>query len=583
MADCLTLLDRLEQAKILSVDTETNGEDIRDGRGYLIGISIAGRVDGAIVADYFPFRHTLGGNLPTEVLHSVKALLESSTPKFFHNFKFDIVSLSTIGIDVRKGGMLYCSLKMAHLINENLFSYDLTKVAQFYLGKSAENAKDKSEELSKWIKTFGWASVPVEMMTPYAIQDAVLLYRLAEKLWPLFEAEGLFPYWHNHKRKFVDVIIGMEQRGVLIDKELCAEQINIGEKRLEEIKKELGGYSPSSPIDLEYLLIQKLGLPVYKLTAKGKPSFAKDAMAQYDEDLKTMDSPIADLIIEYRGWQGAISNNYRPYLTLLSPDGRLRPSYKLHGTRTGRMSCEKPNLQNIPRSSDKAWNGHMKQAFIPAPGYKLWEADYSQLELRLSTAYADETILKQVFLEGRDIFTEMSEMLGMSRQDTKTFVYSTQYGAGNRRIKNALHVSEARAKTIRENYFRTYSGFKLISDRAQGMALNYRKVKLWTGRYRHFLDPSKESHKALNSIIQGGAADIVEKVMVRLFNEIAVPSNGECNMLLQVHDSVVFEIKEGAEHFYRERILNLMEDIDTITAPESFNVKFHVDFKEWGK
>lgn len=581
----MDLVEKLSNCKILAVDTETNGEDIRDGRGYLIGISIAGRVNGKIEAGYFPFRHNTGGNLPDEVIPKLRRLLESPIPKFFHNFKFDIVSLKTLGIDVcvEGGGMLYCSLKIAHLINENLFNYELNSVAAYYLGKTEENRKAASEEFKKWIKQFGWANIPVEMMDPYAIQDAVLLYRLAEALWPLFEAEGLLPYWHEHKRPFVDVIIAMESRGVRINKELCEQQIQIGEARMAEILKELGGRSPSSPTDLEDLLIRQLGLPVFKTTAGGKPSFDKQAMELYDLELAVSDSQIAKWILEFRGWQKAISTNYRAYLTLMSPDGRLRPSYKLHGTITGRLSCEKPNLQNIPRSSDKPWNGHMKQAFIPSEGYGLFEADYSQLELRLSTAYADETMLKQVFLEGRDIFTEMAQMLGMARQDTKTFVYSTQYGAGNRRIKQALGVSEARARMIRENYFNTYPGFRRISDKAQNMALTYGKVRLWSGRYRHFRDPTAEAHKALNSIIQGGAADLVERVMIRLYQEIVLPSNDECRMLLQVHDSVVFEIKKGRENFYRDKIVDLMEDIDTITAPESFDVKFHVDFKEWGK
>lgn len=577
MAECLALIKRLKQAKILAVDTETNGEDIRDGRGYLTGISICARLDGELVADYFPFRHGTGSNLPDEVRYALRDLLGSGIPTIYHNAKFDLISLGTAGI--RPTGQVYCTLLMAHLINENLFSYSLNSVCAFYLGKEAENQKDVSEELRNAIKTFGWANIPVAIMTPYATRDAVLLFRLAEKIWPLFTGENLMSYW-QHKRDFIDVINAMESIGVMVDEDLCREQSAIGEARMDEITKELGG-KPAGKY-LEWLLLDKLNLPVYKVSEKtGKPSFDKFAMELYELDLERMDSDIAKLITEYRGWQKAVSSNYKPYVELRSPDNALRPNYKLHGTKTGRMSCEKPNLQQIPRVSDKPWNGKMKEAFIPREGYSLWEADYSQLELRLSTAYAKEQSLIEVFEQGRDIFTEMSEVLQMTRQDTKTFVYSTQYGAGVRRIKTALGVSETRARMIRENYFATYRGFRLISDRAQGMARNHGRVKVWSGRYRHFRRPDEESHKALNSIIQGGAADIVEKVMVRLYKEIHLPSSGECKMLLQVHDSVVFEIAEGKEDFYKDQIRKVMEDVDAITGGESFGVRFNVDIKKW--
>ena len=579
MEGCLTLLSDLSTAKILAVDTETNGEDIRDGRGYLIGVSICGKVNGEIRSGYLPFRHLAGGNLPSECLDALRHLLESPVPKIFHNYKFDIVSLPTIGITL-DSTTVFCSLKMAHLINENLFSYKLNSVAAYFLGPGPENQKDMSEEMKKFLEEFGWAWVPVEMMIPYAVRDAELLYRLAEKLWPLFLDEGLMDYW-KHKQEFVDVIIAMESLGVRIDTALCEEQAAIGEARMAEIIEALGGYSPGSSGDLKVLLIDKLGLPIYKVSEKTKkPSFDKFAMEYYDDDLKRMNSPMATLILEYRGWQKTVTSNYKPYLTLLSPDGNLRPNYKLHGTKTGRMSCEKPNLQQIPRVSSKPWNGHLKRAFIPRDGYSLYEADYSQLELRLSAAYAKEDSLKEIFAEGRDIFTEMSQVLQMTRQDTKTFVYSTQYGAGVRRIKTALGVAEATARQIRENYFIQYPGLKLVSDRAQGMARTHGKIKLWAGRWRHFRSRDEEAHKAFNSIIQGGAADIVEKVMVKLYQAV---HNDECRMLLQVHDSVVFEIKNGREDFYRDRIVKIMEDVDAITAPESFDVKFHVEFKRWGE
>jgi len=322
-----------------------------------------------------------------------------------------------------------------------------------------------------------------------------------------------------------------------------------------------------------------LGLPeILKKRKDGRETrtFDKNAMELYEQILERSDNSTAKLILAYRGWQKAVSSNYGPYLELLSPDGRLRPHYRHERTVTGRMSCEKPNLQQIPRVSDHPWNGELKGCFIPREGYTLYEADYSQLELRLATAYGNEETLKKVFEDGRDIFTEMSQGLGMSRQDTKTLTYSMQYGGGVTRIHNVFGVSKDRAADIRDNFFRTYPGFKKISNLAQVKAHKNRQVQLWSGRYRHFQFPKEEAHKAFNAVIQGGAADVMERSMLRV--ESAVDNEEECRMLLQVHDSIVFEVKKGCEDQYLPEIRHQMTSVEP-----DFGVKFAVDIHEWGK
>lgn len=607
------------KGRTLAVDTETNGEDIRDGRGYCMGVSVAGLdTTGELVGYYFPFRHVTGGNLDERVLHKLQETVATAPSVFFHNAKFDLVSLRTLNIEV---GTFYDTMLMCHLINENRpFSKSLNSCADYYLeggiraelraiGKAVAAArrkddieqiknlerkrielesqagtfhKDIGDEFKKYIQMFGWGSIPASMMFPYAKQDAILTYQLAEKVFPLFKEEGLLDYWHDQKAKSVRVLSYMEGNGVRIDRDICVEQAEKGEARMSEIVKELGR-TPSGTNNLTYLLIEQLGLPVLKETPSGKPCFDKNVMPLYEELLEDRDDPTARLILEYRGWQKTVSSNYRAYLELLSPDGRLRPNFKLHGTVTGRLACEKPNLQQIPKSSAKEWNGHLKAAFIPKDGYILVEADYSQLELRLATAYAREHSLMQTFNEGRDIFTEMAAGLGLSRSDCKTYVYATQYGAGIKKIASSLKLPVAKAQEIRQRYYDTYPGFKALSDRATAGARSIGKSRLWTGRYRHFFDPKEEARKAMNSLMQGGGADVVERQMARLYEAVAAPSNGEVRMVLTVHDSVVFEIKKGTEHKYLNRIRDIMEDVDTITAftGESFGVKFAVDIHKW--
>jgi DNA polymerase-1 len=574
------MIEAIKQSDIIIIDTETNAEDIRDGRGYGTGISIACSPNDSdvIFAEYYPYRHvtldgrSYGENLSGEDRDRLKSCIEKYTGYIvFHNAKFDLCSLSTM--DINYQGNFYCTLLMAHLINENYpYSKSLNACVAAYVDK---NEAKKEEELEKAVTAFGWAKVPFEIMRPYAIYDAVLTLKLYKALKKYFDEENLGTYW-KHKQEFIRTIIAMESRGIKVDVSLCKELTEIGTSVLADLTYELGG-NPGSSIFLKKILIDDLKLPVVKRSTKtNAPSFDKEAMTIYDEILEHRDNPTANLIKQYRGWQKSVTSNYLPYVELLSLDGRLRPNYKLHGTKTGRMSCEKPNLQQIPRVSDKPWNGKMKAAFIPEDGFELWEFDYSQLELRLGTAYAKEETLKRVFADDRDIFSEMATTIGMSRQDTKTLVYTTQYGGGISRISHVFGVSEARAAELRQQYFDSYPGFAIIGRYASNTCKQKGKIRLWSGRYRHFQSKKDDAHKAFNSVIQGGAADIVEHIMVRLHEE--VDDSAKCRMLLQVHDSVVFEIRKDCVEEYKEKILSIMSDI----KPD-FGVKFAVDAHRWGE
>lgn len=241
-------------------------------------------------------------------------------------------------------------------------------------------------------------------------------------------------------------------------------------------------------------------------------------------------------------------------------------------------NCSEPNLQQIPKTSDKPWNGRVKECFIAKPGYVLLNADFSQLELRVGTAYAGELGLAKVFEEGRDIFTEMSERLGMKRQDTKTLVYSMQYGAGVNRIMGAFGVSNERATQIRKTYYANYPRFRAFSEMCSEKAKQEGRVKIWTGRYRHFMYPKEEYYKAMNSVIQGGAADVMERVMVKVFEEIHCD---DCAMLMQVHDSITFEVREDLAEYYTQRIDEVMSDVTGAIGEDLFPVKFAVEVGPW--
>ena len=559
---------------VIAVDTEATGLNVASKADHCIGVSIAAVIGDKPFIHYFPFMHKTGDNCDKKVIPKLAELLQSKeNTLLFVNAQFDILSLETIGIYVKHSEFVDIPT-MAHLINENKpYNKGLDSLAQHYL---KDPGKLKDPELDKEKKT-GWQNTTWQQMWPYAIKDAELTWRLYSMLRVTHQWKELPEEIWKHKQDLIRVLLSMKRHGVRIDVQLAQEYVQLGDEAMTQIEKELG-INPASPKQMKKLLIDELGLPVVKTSDKtGNPSFDKQAMLAYDSMLETLENPVAKQIKTFRGWQKAVSASYRPYIDLVDVDGRLRCSYRLHGTATGRLSCAEPNLQQIPKASDKPWNGKVKNCFIAEDGYVLLNADFSQLELRLATAYAGEEELKQIFNEGRDIFTEMSKQLGMSRHDTKTLVYSMQYGAGEQRLMDAFNVTKEEAKQIRQNYFTTYPNFRRFNERCTNKVEETGEIKIWTGRKRHF-EHRKDAYKAMNSVIQGGAADIVERIMVRCFKEL---EGEDCRMLLQVHDSITFEVKESVVPQYMEKIRALMEDVNAVTGDVNFDVRFAVEVDYW--
>lgn len=380
------------------------------------------------------------------------------------------------------------------------------------------------------------------------------------------------------ERRFVKAIAHMEKTGVLIDSDLAEAELELGKRRMREITQQLG-LNPSSPKDLEYLLIEKLGLPVVKRSAKtGNPSFDKHAMEEYELILSSRKDTTAQSILEYRGWQKASSTYFEKFLLLKSDDGRVRPNFKIHGTRTSRLSCETPNLQQIPRqtSEDKRWALNTKKCIIATAGSKLWELDYANLELRLAAIYSGQSNLVQAFNTGQAIWDYMSSLLGGWEKDkTKTVTYATLYGAGVKRLALTMGVSLDEAKTTKTKYFKTFPRLQWASETINQGAKEQGYVRYWTGRRRHF--PATESnHKAFNSVLQGGGAEIVKRALIEIAETVA---DENCRLVLTVHDSIVLEIKDGMEDDYLQRAKNIMERIPT----EFFGMTFAVDAHLWGE
>ena len=462
-----------------------------------------------------------------------------------HNIKFDYHALATVGIRIQNGA---CTLAMAHMADENRFDYSLD-------GLSREFLKDHKDDtaIKVFAKAFGWESIPWGLLEPYAKKDADLCRRLFHYFRPQVDFDLV-----QREFEFMRTVAEMEQRGVLTDPNFISEKITFGTQRMKEIENGLG-FDPKKPSQLSKYLFDELHLPIMARTKTGKPSLDKKAMEHYDTLLEGLP------ILEYRGWQKIVSSYYS---TLRDLGPTVHPDYQLQGTVTGRLSCKNPNLQQIPREGKKSWQVGTKQAFVGRPGFRLIEYDYSQLEFRLCAAYANEQALLLEFDDPNgDVFTAMADQLSMPRQQVKTLTYSVLYGAGVRRIAGVFGISEFEAGKLRDRFYATYRGIFQLSKATESAVIQRGYLKLWTGKRRHL--ESNFSYKAMNSLIQGGAAELVKEAML-LCDKFT--DEDECRMLLQVHDAIVFEIKEELLEKYDAQIRAAM----TESFPQ-FKVRLAVD------
>jgi DNA polymerase-1 len=575
------LLRRLHDApnEPISLDTETTGLKVWDGQDHVIGASIAGLVDGEPFSHYFPLAHPAGDEISTktrDMLHYV--LAQEGRELILANAQFDMAGLLWAGIDLREQ-YIYDIGTMSRLADENALGmqkYSLDNLAKHWAG--AEKIEDPFVEAE--MKS-GNQTITAEQMWLYACTDAEVTYAtwlniIEHPEWVLLRETT--DVW-DVKQRLIKILMEMRIRGVRLDPELASEMATLGRAKMAELREAMG-FNPGSNKQLAEVLIDTLGLPVLKRSGKtNAPSFSKDVMPEYDELLEATDNPLAKQLLEYRGWQKAVTASYEPYLQFVSTiDGRIHGGFNTQATVTGRLSSSEPNMQQIPKESVKPWNGRVKECFIAKPGFVLLSADYSQLELRLAAAYSQETKILEVFNDpSRDVFTEMSHDLNFSRDDTKKFVYTVQYGGGVKSIRKSFRVDAKTALQMRANFYATYPQFRAFNESCQMKAERYLKAKLWSGRYRHF-KYRNDGYKAMNSVLQGGGADVVERVMVRVFDEL---DSEDCQMLLQVHDALVFEVREELAEEYAPRIKALMEDVNGAIGKELFNVRFNVEVTPW--
>lgn len=412
-------------------------------------------------------------------------------------------------------------------------------------------------------------------MGGYAKIDAELTYRLWVILRGELDKQGLGKVW-KHSRDYILTLKSVMEVGIPIDLQLAASMSAEAVEEMRLIESELG-FVPSKQKELAKRLFVEFGPSPALLTPTGKPKLDDAALRYYalnHEEVK-------DLVrktLRYRNLMKANSTWYQGFQELAGADGSLHPGLKQHGTVTGRLSCARPNLQQLPRDSAR-----VKALFKPLPGHVLLEFDYSQIELRLGSYYAwkmfKDSTMYEAYKEAIDVHSLTAERIGAPRQGGKTGNFLWLYGGGAERFRVMMwdqfniEVTPQEALAWTESFHRTYPGYRKCSMYFMQQAKGQGYVKMWTGRKRHYRRGDKH-RTAWNSVDQGGCGQIL-MVSMNLIQKHRLRSR----LCLTVHDSLVFHVPLDRVEEEKEIIISLMKRI-----PEKFfDMPFEVDCKEFGK
>jgi DNA polymerase-1 len=558
---------RARELGVVAIDTETTSLDPMQAT--LCGFSLAVAPNEAA---YVPLAHRKGGDggdgglfagevAPDQIqertaLAAIKPLLEDpSVLKVGQNLKYDwqIFALRGIELSPYDDTML-----MSYVVDAGRSDHGLDPLAQRYF---AHKTIDFNEVTGTGKSRITFDCVPVEKAAEYAAEDADMALRLWQVLKPRLTAEQVGTVYETLERPLVAVLARMEGRGISIDRQVLSRLSGEFAQRamgLEEDIRKLAGepLNPGSPKQLGDILFGKLGLPGGTKTKTGQWSTGARAL----EELAEQGHALPQRILDWR----QVSKLRSTYTDALpgyvnATTKRVHTCYSLASTTTGRLSSSEPNLQNIPIRSEEGRK--IRRAFIATPGMKLVSADYSQIELRLLAEIADIAPLQKAFREGLDIHAmTASEMFGVPVKDmpadvrrrAKAINFGIIYGISAFGLANQLAIPREEAGAYIKKYFERFPGIRDYMEETKAFAKKHGYVVTLFGRKCHYPDLTNSNQSirafneraAINARLQGTAADIIRRAMVRM--DAALASHElNAQMLLQVHDELVFEVPAG--------------------------------------
>ena len=491
----------------------------------------------------------------TEALDTLKPLLESAgLLKIGFNIKFGAVMLAQAGITLRNTDDAQL---MSYALDAGRNSHGLDSLAQAWLGHTAIGY---GELTGSGKNKLGFDQVGIDKAAEYSAEDADVIVRLWRLFKPRLVAERMTVVYETLERPLVSVLARMERRGISIDRQVLSRlsgDFAQTAARVEAEIQEIAGepVNVGSPKQIGDILFGKMGIPGGSKTKTG----AWSTSAQILDELAEQGHEFPKKILEWRQVSKLKSTYTDALPTYVHPaTHRVHTTYALAATTTGRLSSNEPNLQNIPvRTED---GRKIRRAFIAAPGHKLVSADYSQIELRLLSEIADIPVLKQAFRDGLDIHAmTASEMFGVPVKDmpgeirrrAKAINFGIIYGISAFGLANQLGIAREEASAYIKKYFERFPGIRAYMDATRDFCRAHGYVETLFGRKCHYPDIKASNasvrafneRAAINARLQGTAADIIRRAMIRM-EEVLAEKKLSAQMLLQVHDELIFEVPD---------------------------------------
>ena len=565
VADLSALDAWIAQAKArgyVAVDTETTG--LNEMTADLVGISLS--VDPGS-ACYIPLTHKKGGaddlfgsdelvegQIPLDAaLAQIKPLLEDpSVMKIGQNMKYDAKIFARYGVNVTP---IDDTLLMSYAMNAGLHNHGMDTLSERYLGHHPIEIKSL---LGTGKSQITFDRVDVDEAVKYAAEDADITLRLWQTFKPQLHQNRVTTVYETLERPLVPVLARMEMDGIKVDRDVLSRMSNAFAQKMAQLEDEihdLAGekFNVGSPAQVGEILFEKMSLPGGKKGKTGKYSTPADVL----EDLAT-EHDLPARVLDWRQLQKLKSTYTDALQDHINPDtGRVHTSYSIAGANTGRLASTDPNLQNIPvRTED---GRRIREAFVATPGHTLVSLDYSQIELRILAHIADIEALKQAFRDGQDIHAAtasemfnvpLDEMTPDIRRQAKAINFGVIYGISGFGLARNLRIPRDEAQGFIDRYFERFPGIRTYMDDTVAFAKENTYVQTLFGRKINTPEINNRGphagfakRAAINAPIQGTAADVIRRAMIRMPDAIAgLPAK----MLLQVHDELLFEVEDSA-------------------------------------
>lgn len=532
--DYSVLLSEIKSKRYCAIDLETTGLSwLTDD---VIGISLAwGESSIYIDRAYFTdgFKRFI-----------VDVMLSNDIKKIFHNAKFDLHFIKSV-FDVYPSSLVHDTMIMSQLINERT-SHELKKLIKYYCGiQPDESIALKDYMKSHKLKSF--ENIPYEILEPYAKKDAEYTLKLFNHFKEEISSE-LYDLYALELRTLI-VLLHMERRGVKIDRQFLLTELDRHNELLVDTLSKIHSIKVVNPLSSKQLsnyLFDELKLTPLKYSEKtNKPSCD-------DEVLESFDLEITNLLLDYRKLSKITSTYISPYLKNADSNDRLHCSFRQIGARTGRLSCTNPNLQNIPKYGDIRKNTNAQRVNFSSIVYKglttdssITFIDYSQIEMRLFASLANEPTMINMFNSGIDVYAyTAARMFGVGIDDIsklqrdfgKWVNLGTIYGLGRKGLSNILSISQDQAGEILSEYYQKFPTVKKYIKQISRDAEQNKCVYTLLGRRCHLFE--NESYKAVNSVIQGSAADLLKVALVKLDNYL---SSINAYLINTIHDEIWIE------------------------------------------